>query len=100
MNNFNVYSSGRSQNISIINGKIATSVAFTYILTPRFIGKQTIPPISVFNGREKRLTPEIEVEVVKAAAAGAGAGRSPRPARPAGSSPAARASADFGEVSS
>ena len=68
MNNFNVYSSGRSQNISIINGKIFTSVAFTYILTPRFIGKQTIPPISVFNGREKHLTPEIAVEVVKAAA--------------------------------
>ena len=82
MNNFNVYSSGRSQNISIINGKIATSVAFTYILTPRFIGKQTIPPIPVFNGREKRLTPEIEVEVVKAAAPA----QAPRPQSAPGSS--------------
>lgn len=69
MNNFNVYSSGRSQDIYIKNGKIDTSVTFTYILTPRFIGKQTIPPISVFNGREKQLTRAIEVEVVKAAAA-------------------------------
>lgn len=66
MDNFNIYSSGRSQNISIVNGKIATSVAFTYILSPRFIGKQKIPPISVFNGREKYLTREIEVDVLKA----------------------------------
>ena len=68
MENFNIYSSGRSQNISIVNGKIATSVAFTYILSPRFIGRQKIPPISVLNGKEQHLTPEIEVEVVKSAA--------------------------------
>ena len=68
MENFNIYSSGRSQNISIVNGKIATSVAFTYILSPRFIGKQKIPPIQVLNGKEKYVTQEIEVDVVKAAA--------------------------------
>ena len=68
MDNFNIYSSGRSQNISIVNGKIATSVTFTYILSPRFIGRQKIPPIPVFNGREKYLTREIEINVVKAAA--------------------------------
>lgn len=69
MSNFNAYSSGRSQSISIINGKITTSAAFTYILTPRFIGKQTIPAISVFNGREKAMTPEIEIIVTKSGAA-------------------------------
>ncbi|MCX5785239.1 MAG: BatD family protein [Elusimicrobia bacterium] len=67
--NFNAYSSGRSQNISIINGKISTSVSFTYILTPRFIGRQTIPAISAFNGREKAMTPEIEITVTKSRAA-------------------------------
>ena len=67
MNNFNIYSSGRSQNISIVNGKITTSVAFTYILSPRFIGKQKIPPIPVFDGKEKYVTREIEITVVKAA---------------------------------
>ena len=67
MQNFNVYSSGRSQSISIINGKITTSVSFSYILTPRFIGVQTIPSISVFNGREKAVTPELKINVVKAA---------------------------------
>jgi len=67
MQNFNVYSSGRSQSISIINGKITTSIAFTYILTPRFLGLQTIPEISVFNGKEKAVAPEIKVTVTKAA---------------------------------
>ena len=66
MRSFNVYSSGRSQSISIINGRITTSVSFTYILTPRFIGIQTIPSISVFNGREKAITPELQITVTKA----------------------------------
>ena len=67
MQNFNVYSSGRSQSISIINGKITTSVTFTYILTPRFIGMQRIPSISVSNGKETAATPEISITVTKAA---------------------------------
>ena len=94
MNNFNIYSSGRSQNISIINGKIATSVAFTYILTPRFIGKQKIPPISVSNGAEKHITPEIEVNVVKAAAAAQAAQpQNTAPRAQAARQPSARAQA-------
>ena len=68
MDNFNIYSSGRSQNISIVNGKITTSVAFTYILSPRFIGRQKIPPITVLNGKDKYVTREIDVNVVRAAA--------------------------------
>lgn len=67
MQNFNVYSSGRSQSISIINGRITTSVSFTYILTPRFLGAQTIPAISVSNGKERAVAPEIKVTVTKAA---------------------------------
>lgn len=69
MQNFNIYSSGRSQNISIINGKITTSVTFTYMLSPRFIGMQRIPSISVSNGKESAATREIEITVTKAAAA-------------------------------
>ncbi|OGS12925.1 MAG: hypothetical protein A2234_08655 [Elusimicrobia bacterium RIFOXYA2_FULL_58_8] len=76
MQNFNSYSSGRSQSISIINGKITTSVSFTYILSPRFLGIQKIPSISVFNGTEKAFTPEIEITVTRPSAAAA------RPAAP------------------
>ncbi len=66
MQSFNVYSSGRSQSISIINGKITTSVSFTYILSPRFLGLQTIPSITVSNGRENAATTEMQVTVTKA----------------------------------
>ncbi len=69
MDNFNLYSSGRSQNISFVNGRISTTVTFTYILSPRFIGRLKIPPISVTDGGEKRSTAGIEITVVKSAAA-------------------------------
>jgi len=84
MQNFNVYSSGRSQSISIINGKITTAVTFTYILTPRFIGLQTIGPISVFNGKEKAVTQELKITVTKArqTAAQQPRGRPQQPSRP------------------
>ncbi len=100
MQNFNVYSSGRSQSISIINGKITTSVSFTYILTPRFIGVQAIPSISVFNGREKAVTPELKINVVKAAQQPKQAAQQPaQPQQQPRQKPtrAARAAADKGE---
>jgi len=81
LQSFNIYSSGRSQSISIINGKITTSVTFTYILTPRFIGQQKIPPITVSNGRETAATPELTVTVTKARQA-AGQPQQAQPARP------------------
>ncbi|KAF0155974.1 MAG: Uncharacterized protein FD189_1222, partial [Elusimicrobia bacterium] len=67
LNSFNVYSSGRSQNISFINGRVSSSVVFTYILEPRYIGKAVIPPISVFTGTEKFMTQQIEILVRGAA---------------------------------
>ncbi len=49
---FTAYSSGRSQNISIINGKVTSSVIFTYILVPQRVGTFTIPPITLkFKGK-------------------------------------------------
>jgi len=96
MQSFNVYSSGRSQSISIINGKITTSVSFTYILSPRFIGPQTIPSISVFNGKEKAVTPELQVTVTKAAQSSAQQAPA-QPARQQRPTQAARAAAGKGE---
>ena len=95
MQNFNVYSSGRSQSISIVNGKITTIVSFTFILTPRFIGAQTIPSIKVSNGRETAATPELTVTVTKAAAPAQQQASPGRPTRPAPR--AARAAAAKGE---
>lgn len=49
---FTAYSSGRSQNLSIINGKISSSVSFTYILVPNNTGEYTLGPFSIdYNGK-------------------------------------------------
>jgi len=67
INGFEIYSSGRSQNISFINGRFSSSITFTYNLVPRFLGKIKIPPITVrYKGRIYS-TQEIEINVVKGA---------------------------------
>ena len=47
LDGFTAYSSGRSQNISIINGQITSSVSFTYILVPNEVGEYTLGPFSI-----------------------------------------------------
>ncbi|MCX5789266.1 MAG: BatD family protein [Elusimicrobia bacterium] len=47
MPNMSVYSSGRSQNISFVNGQVSSSIIYTYVLVPRFVGKADIPPIGI-----------------------------------------------------
>ncbi len=44
---FTSYSSGRSQNLSIINGQVSSSVTFTYILVPNNTGDYTVGPFSI-----------------------------------------------------
>jgi len=44
---FAAYSSGRSQNLSIINGQVSSSIAFTYILVPANTGDYTLGPFSI-----------------------------------------------------
>jgi len=47
LNGFTAYSSGRSQNISIINGQISSSVTFTYILVPNNTGDYMLGPFNI-----------------------------------------------------
>ena len=62
---FSVYSSGRNQSISIINGRVSSSIDYTYVLVPRFVGKGTIPPITLsYKGRTVRTSP-IAIEVLR-----------------------------------
>ncbi len=61
---FTSYSSGRSQNVSIVNGKVSSSVTFTYVLVPQSEGKHIIPAVTVnFKGQTYSTSP-IEVEVL------------------------------------
>jgi len=53
MPNFNVYSSGQSQQISFVNGHVSSMQVYTYMLTPRFVGTAEIGPVTVnFEGKE------------------------------------------------
>jgi len=67
--NFSVYSSGRNQSISIVNGRISSSIDYTYVLEPRFVGKGVIPPITLsYNGRTVKTSP-IDIDVLRSAPA-------------------------------
>ncbi|MCP4632028.1 MAG: protein BatD [candidate division Zixibacteria bacterium] len=58
INGLEIYSSGSSQGYNFINGKISSSVTYTYILVPTNTGKLTIPPFSVrVKGREYKTKP-------------------------------------------
>jgi len=61
---FSSYSSGRTQNVSIINGKVSSSLTFNYILVPQSAGKHTIPSIELVHKGKTYKTSPIQVEVV------------------------------------
>jgi|GEM_PF-1466905 hypothetical protein len=64
--NFNIYSSGQSRNVSMINGKVSVNVRFNYILSPRFAGKSTIAPFTIEVGNKIYKTEPIDIEVYRA----------------------------------
>jgi len=62
--NFAVASSGQSQNISIINGRVSSSLTYQFLLTPRFVGKATINPVVVRYNNQNYQTQPIEITIV------------------------------------
>lgn len=42
-----IYESGKSQSMSIINGRVSSSVVHTYVLNPKKAGSFVVPPIEV-----------------------------------------------------
>jgi hypothetical protein len=65
LNSFTSYSNGRSQNISIINGKITSSLNFRYVLVPKSAGKFVIPALVLEQGGQKYSTQPITIEVTQ-----------------------------------
>lgn len=65
---FNVYSSGRSQNISFVNGSMSSSVSYSYSLMPKSAGTFTIGPFTVeAEGRSFQSEP-VTIEVTPSGA--------------------------------
>jgi hypothetical protein len=69
LSNFTVYSSGRSQSVSIVNGKVSSSVTFNYAIVPNAEGKQTIGSARIVSGGKEYRTQPIEINVTKAGTA-------------------------------
>ena len=68
LNGFSSYSAGRSQNVSIINGQISSSVVFTYILVPNDVGEYKLGPFTIdYKGSSYSAGP-IDVSVISKAA--------------------------------
>jgi hypothetical protein len=63
LNDFSVYSAGRSHNFSYTNGRLSSSVTFNYILAPRKAGKFTIGPAKITLGDKTFETTPIEITV-------------------------------------
>ncbi|MBI9045886.1 MAG: protein BatD [Anaerolineaceae bacterium] len=63
---FSVTSSGRSSQLSFVNGKKSSQVIFTYILQPTHSGTITIPPISIRVDGNWLETQALEIEVLPA----------------------------------
>ena len=60
---FNVYSSGRSQSVSIVNGKMSSSIAYNYVLSPTKPGKFTIGSATLVYKGQTYSTQPIEITV-------------------------------------
>jgi hypothetical protein len=86
--NFSVYSSGRSQNISFVNGRVSSSVTHTFVLVPRVVGKGLIPPITVSAQGATARTDPIDIQVVPPAGADPAAQAGTPPAAPRRGRPA------------
>ncbi len=64
LDEFTVYSAGRSQNFTYSNGRLSSSVVFNYILIPRKAGQLTIGPARIKLEKETYQTAPIEITVV------------------------------------
>lgn len=70
LNDFDIYSSGTSQNVSIINGKVSSVNEYNYILVPKRAGKLQIPSFQIVFKGKKYTTQSIMIEVLSSTAPG------------------------------
>jgi hypothetical protein len=78
---FDVYDSGRSTNISLINGKLTSSTSYTYVFVPHRAGTFTLGPITVEDKGTSYACEPITVTVT-AGGGGAAGGAPPGPGAP------------------
>ncbi|MEK7766050.1 MAG: BatD family protein, partial [bacterium] len=80
--NLEVYPAGRSQNVSIVNGAMSSSVTFQFTLVARAAGRVVVPSVAYVIGGKTYATDAIAVSVTtgpRGAAAGQAAPAGPPP---------------------
>ena len=65
LKNFDIYSQGTSRNISFINGRVSSSISYTYSLLPKTTGTFTIASCTLKVKGKTFTTQPIEIEVTK-----------------------------------
>ncbi len=65
LSDFDVYSSGRNQSISIVNGAFSSSLELNYTLVPKKIGSLLIGPVVVKDKNEMVVSDPIKITVKK-----------------------------------
>lgn len=68
LSQFGVFSSGRSQNFSFINGRVSSSVSYSYTLVPRAVGKFIIGAARIVLNQKTYQTSPISIEVIQGGA--------------------------------
>ena len=63
---FDIYGSGRIQNVSLVNNKRSGTVTYKYTLAPKKTGKFVMPPATVTYGGQRYETGSIDIEVTEA----------------------------------
>lgn len=71
LDGFNSYSQGRSQEITIVNGRTTSRSIFTYVLVPNSTGTKKIGPFEIVIDGTRFEAAAVEIEVVDAAAGSA-----------------------------
>jgi hypothetical protein len=101
---FDISASGRSQNISIVNGAFSSTLTMDYRLYPRKVGDQIIGPIVVRDGSGMASTEPIKIKVNPAGTGPSGQsqgaapqpqGQQPRGQQPQRQSQATEQNSDF-----
>lgn len=85
LDEFSVYSAGRSQNFSYVNGRLSASVTFNYVLVPRRVGKLTVGAASIKLDGKTYQTAPIQITVAsekEAPAATAPSGKDEKKIKP------------------
>lgn len=66
LQDFNIYGSSQSKNISILNGKVSNSVNYVYTLSPKKVGEYEIPSFQLKYDGQVYETQPIKITVEKA----------------------------------